>query len=85
MDTLLNAPAARRGFARDMAAIRTTDTLVLVLPCGRSAHLELGLAVGLGKKTVVLLDDPCQPELMYRAVDYVAADMHQLCNAIGRA
>ena len=85
MDILLNAPPARRGFARDMAAIRTADTLVLVLPCGRSAHLELGLAIGLGKKTVVLLDDPCQPELMYKAVDYVAANMHQLCNAIGKA
>ena len=30
---------------------RWDDTFVLVLPCGRSAHLELGWAVGQGKRT----------------------------------
>lgn len=33
------------------------DLCVLVLPCGRSAHLELGYAVGAGKVTIVLIPD----------------------------
>jgi hypothetical protein len=34
--------------------------------------LELGWFVGQGRKTAVLLDDPCTPELMYRMVDFIA-------------
>lgn len=84
-EELLHAPQARRGFARDMAAVKTCDTLILVLPCGRSAHLELGMAVGFGKRTIIYLDDPCLPELMYRAVDYICHDMHGLVSVLGRA
>jgi len=37
-----------------------------VLPCGRSAHLELGYAAGQGKQSFVLLNpDRFEPELMY--------------------
>lgn len=47
-------PAAERGFKFDMDALRDCDACVLVQPCGTSAHLELGWAVGAGKKTAVL-------------------------------
>jgi hypothetical protein len=67
----LSHPAAIQGFERDLDAMSAADTFVLVLPCGRSAHLELGWAVGAGKRTAVLLTDPCTPELMYRMVDLV--------------
>ena len=65
-------------FDRDFAALHAADTVVLVLPCGRSAHLELGWATGAGKRTAVLLDDPCTPELMYRAVDCLARSTEEL-------
>jgi hypothetical protein len=71
--TALSHPAAIHGFERDLAAMVAADTFVLVLPCGRSAHLELGWAVGAKKSTAVLLDDPCTPELMYRLVGLVTA------------
>lgn len=29
----------------------------MVLPCGKSAHLELGWAVGAGKRTIILLEE----------------------------
>ena len=47
------------------------DACVLVLPCGRSAHLELGWFVGQGKATCVLhkADDPIEPELMAKMCD----------------
>lgn len=62
----LQHPAAQRGFRLDMDALRAADACVLVLPCGNSAHLELGWAVGAGKRGIVLLDQPVsRPELMY--------------------
>ena len=62
----------------DFAAMQRADTFVLVLPCGKSAHLELGWAVGAGKRTAVLHEDPCEPELMYRMVDHLAPSMVSL-------
>lgn len=67
------------GFDSDFHAMQRADTFVLVLPCGRSAHLELGWAAGAGKRTAVLLDGPMvTPELMYRMVDFLAPDIESL-------
>ncbi|MGH3556012.1 MAG: hypothetical protein ACRDTK_00565 [Mycobacterium sp.] len=74
----LSHPAAVEGFVRDFDAMLAADTFVLVLPCGRSAHLELGWAVGAGRRTAILLDNPCTPELMYRMVDKVATGLDDL-------
>jgi hypothetical protein len=57
---------AQRGFLSDKTALDWCDTCVLLLPCGRSAHLEAGYAAGQGKDVFVLLDDRgFEPELMY--------------------
>jgi hypothetical protein len=52
---LLNHPRAQQGFNLDMGALKTCDACVLVYPCGKSAHLELGWAAGAGKRTAVLV------------------------------
>lgn len=65
-DEVLTHPVAKEGFRKDMSHLERADATVLVLPCGRSAHLELGYATGSGQRTIVLLDDPLsEPELMY--------------------
>lgn len=71
------------GFYADFDAMQRADTFVLVLPCGRSAHLELGWAVGRGKQTAILLEDPLEPELMYRMVDYLAPSLFDLLGWLG--
>ncbi len=53
----LEHPLATHGCGRDYAALATCDACVLVLPCGRSAHLEFGHALGAGKRGYVLLDE----------------------------
>lgn len=58
-------PEVQRGFNRDREALMWCDTLVLVLPCGRSAHLEAGHAMGAGKEVYIVLADHQEPELMY--------------------
>ncbi|WP_052069844.1 hypothetical protein [Rhodococcoides fascians] len=80
----IQLPRAVEGYASDFAAMQAADTFVLVLPCGRSAHLELGWAVGAGKKTAILLDkDPVTPELMYRMVDHVSPNLMDLLGWLG--
>lgn len=75
----LTEPRSIEGFGSDMDAMRRADTCVLVLPCGRSAHLELGWFVGKGKQTVVLLDGPViTPELMYLMVDHIATSVDEV-------
>ena len=76
---VLTHPIAQAGFAKDMRALADADATVLVLPCGRSAHLELGWATGAKQKTIVLLDDPIsEPELMYLACSHICVSMAEV-------
>ena len=63
----LKHPVAQAGFDADFNAMKWADMMVLVSPCGRSAHLEMGWAVGAGKKTVYVLSaEDFEPELMVK-------------------
>lgn len=79
----LESDRAYVGFQRDMRALDKADTTILVLPCGRSAHLELGFAVGAGHNTAVLLDEPVTAELMYKMVDYLSPSLFDLLGWLG--
>lgn len=75
----LDHPLSVEGFHNDLDAMTRADTGVLVLPCGRSAHDEIGWMAGMGKRTAVLLDGPIvTPELMYKLHDAVLPDVAQL-------
>lgn len=66
LERLHGSARAADGFAKDKAALDWCEVCVLVLPSGRSAHLEAGYVTGQGKPTVVLLDEQgFEPELMY--------------------
>lgn len=80
-DALKN-PLATAGHFRDVTALNEADMVVLVAPCGRSSHLELGMAIGQGKRVAVLLEAGERPELTYRSVDFLCLDMPELLGAI---
>lgn len=75
----LRHPVAAEGFRLDMEALTGADATVLVMPCGRSAHLELGYAVGAGQHTAIILGDEQEPELMYLMADLVTGSPEQVC------
>lgn len=83
----LEHPRSIEGFRSDFEAMEKADTFILVLPCGRSAHLELGWAVGAGKRTAILLDPDhnknVTPELMYKMVDFVTSSVMDLLAWLG--
>ena len=56
---------AEEAYKSDFDAMEWADTCVLVMPCGRSAHLEAGWFVGKGKGCAILLDGG-EPELMQK-------------------
>ena len=64
---MLRHPIAERGYAADKSAIEWCDTILYVLPCGKSASWELGYATAKGKRSFVLALEPCEPELMFLA------------------
>lgn len=78
VDSLDNS-IVRAGFNSDKAALDWCDTCVLLLPCGRSAHLEAGYAIGQGKPTLIVLsEDSFEPELMYLFADIIVPGLGDL-------
>lgn len=63
-DLLTTHPIAARGYVNDLRGMEWADTCLLVLPCGRSAHLEAGWFAGRGKRCIILTQDGEEPELM---------------------
>ena len=76
---LLKHPKAAHGFMNDMRAMQWAETCVLLLPCGRSAHLEAGWFCGQGKNCIIRTFDGEEPELMaLMATDIVVSDAELL-------
>lgn len=75
-------PIAESGFSSDFQAMQWAEACVLVLPCGRSAHLEAGWFAGAGKALVILLAEGCEPELMYRMGE-VAVSVDEVVELLG--
>ncbi len=67
----LHGYAAENVFNFDEFHLRRCDTVVLVMPAGKSGHLELGFAIGCGKRGFVAFDRvPDRWDIMYRfAID----------------
>lgn len=79
---VLDHPISAKGFTFDMNALDAASACVLVEPCGRSAHLELGYAVGQRKLTVVYFPELDEPELMIRMCDYVETTLSGLLRVL---
>lgn len=77
----LSHPLAVDGYNSDLDAMKWADACVLVLPCGRSAHLEAGWFVGANKHLIIYNPPTLQiePELMNK----MAGDTH-ITNRIGQ-
>lgn len=66
--------AAGAVFSFDKKHLDRCDAALLVLPAGRSGHLELGYTVGSGKRGFILADDALGKErwdVMYRFAEKV--------------
>ncbi len=64
----LNDSVHRFHYERDLDGLKNADTVILLLPAGTSAHIEAGIAFGLGKK-LILIGKPEKPETLYFIFD----------------
>ena len=85
----LNGYVAMHIFEFDKFHLDRSRSIVLVLPAGKSGHLELGYMVGTGKPGYVLLDQlPERFEVMYLFANgiYLKAEpiAHAILNKLGR-
>ena len=93
----LNHPIAQGGFVKDAQALEGAEAVVLVTPCGPSAHLELGFGIGAGKLCLIVVHWDAQicyegagfllirrgePELMYNLADAVCVNMQEVLDAL---
>jgi hypothetical protein len=77
----LSHPLAENGFALDWGAMQAAEGCVLVLPSGRSAHLEAGYFRGAFKPLWILLYE-YEPELMYKMATGICLDLGELVDSI---
>lgn len=74
----LNHPLAVDGYQSDMDGMIWADACVLVLPSGRSSHLEAGWFCGKGKPCVVYAPEPVEPDLMVKMCDRIVTTEEEL-------
>jgi len=51
-------------FQKDMKPLKESETLILLLPAGKSGHIEAGVAYGLGKKCI-FIGEPEETDSLY--------------------
>lgn len=83
-EKLLNHPIAAFGFMSDFRAMRWAEAIVMVLPCGNSAHMELGFGTGAGKRTIVYMpaDKDFKPDLMYLQADHICITIVEVLDSL---
>lgn len=78
----LSGYAAGHVFDFDRLHLERADVVVLMLPAGKSGHLELGWALGKGKPGYILLDNPDRWDVMYKFADGVFYSVDELVVAL---
>lgn len=81
----LYGAAAHNIFSWDVENMNQADVAVLLLPAGKSAHLEFGYVIGQGKPGYVVFDkEPERYELMYQFAEAVFYDIEDLLAVLDR-
>lgn len=84
MTTALGGYAAQHVFNFDRQHLLRCDMAVLLLPAGKSAHLELGVVLGKEKPGFIVLDgDPERYDVMYNFATHVLHDVDELLLILG--
>ena len=71
--------AGQHVFMFDKKFLCKADAGLLVLPAGKSGHLELGFLLGGNKRGYILLDkEPDRFDVMYNFADLVTTDLEEI-------
>lgn len=74
----LDGYPAEHVFSFDLHHLDRSEATLLVLPAGRSGHLELGYSIGKGKPGYILLDTPDRWDVMYKFATKVTTELDEI-------
>jgi hypothetical protein len=77
-EKVLENSVVQHGLALDMVGLVQSDVTLLVLPCGNSAHLELGYAIGAGQLTAIWAPENFRAELMLGIAQYMSSSLPKI-------
>ncbi|PIW36596.1 MAG: hypothetical protein COW24_04530 [Candidatus Kerfeldbacteria bacterium CG15_BIG_FIL_POST_REV_8_21_14_020_45_12] len=75
-------PRVRDIFETDMEALRASDAVVVLMPVGKSGHIESGVAYGLGKQTI-MIGEQVETESLYLIFDQEFSTVDLFIESIG--
>jgi hypothetical protein len=71
-------PLSEQAYQVDKFVMRNAWAFIMVLPCGKSAHLELGWAIGARKLGIILAEKgKCEAEQMYHLAHLVTDNIDE--------
>ncbi|MHB8118656.1 MAG: hypothetical protein ACYDHX_08025 [Methanothrix sp.] len=79
--TFLRDGRTQKAFQEDKDGIDWADVVLMIMPCGRSSHLELGYAKGKGKKAIIYYPNDYilgEFETMYGFADLVTNSLNDI-------
>lgn len=68
-------------FEKDLEGLKSSETLILLLPAGKSAHMEAGVAFGMGKKCI-LVGEQKEAESLYLIFDKMYDSMEEFLKTL---
>ena len=75
----LNSYAAKHVCAFDKSHLDRADAALVLLPCGKSCHMELGYMIGQGKPTYVYMPHaPERVDVMYNLAGFVHSELDRI-------
>lgn len=81
-DAIQSEDRALAGFACDLRGMLWASVCVLLLPCGRSAHLEAGWFAGQGKPLIIAMQPGEGPDLMYLFAQHIVVNSEELVQVL---
>ena len=75
MRAALHHDLAVNAFRSDYKGMLESDVCVLILPSGKSSHIEAGFMKGMGKKLIIFLPEKDRPELTYSIADSIVSNL----------
>lgn len=83
---LVGSPRAQQGFIGDYRGMEWADICVLLMPSGRSAHIEAGYMKGRGKRLIIHYEkeelNGFEPDLMYLLADNITIGKYELLDVL---
>lgn len=76
---IMESPSAKLAFEYDKKHLAEADCAVMVMPAGKSGHLELGTVIGSGKPGYILFDkEPDRVDIMHGFATKIFLNMDEM-------